>query len=358
MHPSALENAKRFRDAYIASYGGLTLVEVGSQDVNKSLRTIFPNATRYLGIDFVEGRGVDIVLDGPYRITLSDETADIVLCSSAFEHSEFFWLIFLEILRILKPAGLFYLNAPSNGNFHRYPVDCWRFYPDSGVALVRWANRNSVPPLLLESYRSAQDRDVWNDFVAVFLKDQEKAELYPRRILDSFLEVRNARRHGHDGFQNFSSQTEDQLTICRLRSEAVELQEKEQSTRAPGSRGAYEPDSQIGFLYRWHLDTPRSDGTGDAFYCNALQIRGWALGVSGRRLHIAIRQNGLTRCYPLNENRNDVIRKILGEDPDEHAQLMCGFDYTFPISAPIEFGFECYAQFIWLKAFDPVLGGK
>ena len=30
---------------------------------------------------------------------------------------------------------LFYLNAPSNGEFHRYPVDCWRFYPDAGGAL-------------------------------------------------------------------------------------------------------------------------------------------------------------------------------------------------------------------------------
>ena len=31
---------------------------------------------------------------------------------------------------MLRPAGLFYLNAPSNGDFHRYPVDCWRIMPD------------------------------------------------------------------------------------------------------------------------------------------------------------------------------------------------------------------------------------
>jgi SAM-dependent methyltransferase len=73
---------------------------------------------------------------GSYKLPFADGSVDVVLSSSCFEHSEFFWLLFLEILRVLRPEGLFYLNAPSNGPFHRYPVDCWRFYPDSGNALV------------------------------------------------------------------------------------------------------------------------------------------------------------------------------------------------------------------------------
>lgn len=94
-----------------------------------------------------------------------------------------FWILFLEILRITKPTGLIYINVPSNGPFHRYPVDCWRFYPDSGNALVTWAKRNQLNPMLLESYTDHQDLDYWNDFVAVFLKDQSFQHLHTDRML-------------------------------------------------------------------------------------------------------------------------------------------------------------------------------
>lgn len=72
----------------------------------------------------------------------------------------------LEIIRILKPNGLLYLNAPTTGSFHRFPVDCWRFYPDSGSALVRWAERNDYKPALLESF--VQVGGEFQDFVGVF----------------------------------------------------------------------------------------------------------------------------------------------------------------------------------------------
>ena len=29
---------------------------------------------------------------------------------------------------------------PSSGHEHRYPVDCWRYYPDGVTALARWAD--------------------------------------------------------------------------------------------------------------------------------------------------------------------------------------------------------------------------
>jgi hypothetical protein len=84
------------------------------------------------------------------------------------EHSEMFWVVFLEMMRVLEPASLLYMNGPSNSSFHRYPVDCWRFYPDTGGALVTWARRSNINALLLESYVSLQQDGGWNDFVGVF----------------------------------------------------------------------------------------------------------------------------------------------------------------------------------------------
>lgn len=191
MHPTALFNAQLFFDNYAAKFPTATVVDIGSQDVNGSLKSVCPAQFNYIGVDFVEGPGVDIILDDPYRLPFDNGTVDIVVSSSCFEHSELFWVLFLEILRILKSPGLFYLNAPSNGAFHRYPVDCWRFYPDSGNALVTWAKRNGYSASLLESYTSNQLGGFWNDFIAVFLKGEHYAETFSSRITSGFSEFTN-----------------------------------------------------------------------------------------------------------------------------------------------------------------------
>lgn len=127
-----------------------------------------------------------------------------------------FWVLFLEIMRVLKPHGLFYLNAPSNGPFHRYPVDCWRFYPDSGRALIAWARRNGVNAALLESYTSAQYREPWNDFVAVFLRDEAFVAAYPERIIDRLDGITNALRFGSDDLLQHTPDPEDQRRLLMV----------------------------------------------------------------------------------------------------------------------------------------------
>lgn len=212
-----MRNCQRFFETYgepLATNGDVTVIDIGSQDVNGSLREVTPANFKYIGVDMVAGKGVDIVLDDPYTLSLESESADAIICSSCFEHSEMFWLLFLEIMRVLKPTGLFYLNAPSNGAFHRYPVDCWRFYPDSGNALVAWGRRNGINPVLLESYISGRDRDGFNDFVAVFLKDEGHADLYPSRVTSTFADFDNGISHGSPYISNFGEHPKN--TMGRL----------------------------------------------------------------------------------------------------------------------------------------------
>jgi SAM-dependent methyltransferase len=197
MHVSALENGKRFFDTYVAPLQSVTVVDIGSQDVNGSLKSVCPAHAKYIGVDFVAAKGVDVILTDPYKLPFESNSLDAIVSSSCFEHSELFWVLFLEIMRVLKPTGLFYLNVPSNGVFHRYPVDCWRFYPDSGNALASWAKLNGMNTTVLESYTSNQVNkdwrinEDWNDFVAIFVKDQSQASLYPKRVLHSFKDFTN-----------------------------------------------------------------------------------------------------------------------------------------------------------------------
>ncbi|MDR0498812.1 MAG: class I SAM-dependent methyltransferase [Holophagales bacterium] len=205
------------------SHDDLKIIEIGSQDVNGSIRSAAPPNCKYIGVDFVEGKGVDVVLDDPYSLPFNSEEADIVLSSSCMEHSEMFWLVYLEMLRILKPKGLIYLNAPSNGLIHRYPVDCWRFYPDSGHALVSWARRNSINAALLESYLSLQEVHPWNDFVAVFVKDEKFVADFPKRILHNLTAFQNGIIYGKNELLNPNVIPEDQQNIIVMFHKIKEL---------------------------------------------------------------------------------------------------------------------------------------
>ncbi len=217
MHPTALNMSSLFFKAYTDDIANGTVLEIGSQIIGDenggSVREMSPPRFEYIGADFVSGKGVDVILDDPYVLPFDSESVDIILCSSCFEHCEFFWLTFLEMMRVLKGSGLLYLNAPSNGSFHRFPVDCWRFYPDSGRALVRWANRNNYNAVLLESFISRQGGGfggLWSDFVSVVLKDVQCISKYNGRIIDKYTDFINGFRAESDDIVNLQELSEDQ----------------------------------------------------------------------------------------------------------------------------------------------------
>jgi SAM-dependent methyltransferase len=214
MHDTAMNYGGAFVRTYLSD-APQTIVDIGAQDFCGSLKGHVRPNDRYIAVDFAGSPNVDVVLTDPYKLPFDDESVDAILCSSCFEHAEFFWESFLEMVRILKPAGLIYLNVPSNGAFHRYPVDCWRFYPDSGRALERWATRKGFNVAMLESFTGKQDGDLWNDFVAVFVKDEANASLYPKRMQDMIGAFSNGLVHGSDELRSYSLFPED-VTMASL----------------------------------------------------------------------------------------------------------------------------------------------
>ena len=152
MHISAINSFLDFKKNYLSDKNSeIKIVEIGSK-TNESIKKYLNKNYKYIGVDIVEGNNVDIVLEDPYKLPFENESIDVVISISTFEHTEFFWLSYLEILRILKPTGLFFLNAPSNSKYHRHSTDNWRFYPDSSKALERWGQRNNFKPKNLEHF--------------------------------------------------------------------------------------------------------------------------------------------------------------------------------------------------------------
>ena len=165
MHTSSMDKMKAFRDKYLASKKDqeISILDIGSQEVhvNGSYKPLFSDQAKwkYQGGDMVAGNNVDIVLTDPYNWSqISSNSVDVVISGQAFEHIEYFWITMLEIARVLKPGGLVCIIAPSSGYEHRYPVDCWRFYPDGFSALAKYAKLD-----LLESYTQWEDSDLYDE---------------------------------------------------------------------------------------------------------------------------------------------------------------------------------------------------
>jgi SAM-dependent methyltransferase len=171
MHTSSLDNMKRLAGTHLAESSSLDIIDLGSFDVNGSYRPIFDRPNwRYRGVDMVEGPNVDLVMADPYRIPLPTRSVDLVVSGQAFEHVELFWITFLEMVRILRPGGLIFLIAPSRGPEHRYPVDCWRFYPDGYRALARFGGVKLLDVTTDWGQDGPADSREWGDTVGVFSK--------------------------------------------------------------------------------------------------------------------------------------------------------------------------------------------
>jgi len=115
----------------------LSVLDIGSRDVNGSFRDSFPKNYTYLGVDIEAGNNVDIVLSNPHRwAELDGQQFDVLISANTIEHVEDIYAWFKEFGKFLKSGGYFYINSPVIHHIHRYPIDCWRVLPDGMKFLI------------------------------------------------------------------------------------------------------------------------------------------------------------------------------------------------------------------------------
>jgi SAM-dependent methyltransferase len=109
------------------------VLEIGSMNVNGSVREYFTEATEYIGIDMQEGNGVDIVMPSTNCISKwGQESFDTVLCLEVLEHDRTFWRTVEDMRLLVKRGGHMIITTPSYlFPYHGYPKDYYRFSEDT-----------------------------------------------------------------------------------------------------------------------------------------------------------------------------------------------------------------------------------
>jgi len=135
-------------EVWIASLLGIEksiqgdVLEVGSMDINGSIRHLFANARRfpsYVGVDMRRGERVDPQAEGD-ALPCGDGQYGAVVALEMLEHDDHFWITLAECHRVLKCDGWLVITTRAFGfPKHEYPNDYWRFTAEGLRAVIRRA---------------------------------------------------------------------------------------------------------------------------------------------------------------------------------------------------------------------------
>lgn len=111
------------------------ILELGARVIGTQgdlhIRKIFAaknNKNDYVGVDYIEGPGVDLVAN-VQDIPLPDGSFNTIVAMNLFEHVEKFWLVFDEMKRLSSDDGVIICATPFSYDIHGCPYDYYRFTP-------------------------------------------------------------------------------------------------------------------------------------------------------------------------------------------------------------------------------------
>src|SRR3984893_12361168 len=103
-------------DFFSAKNPNQRVLEIGSYDLNGSVRQFFPTnqGGKYVGVDLCEGPGVDVGGFGR-ELSFDDESFDVTLSCECFEHDRHWGKTFTNMHRMTKSGGVVAFTCASLG---------------------------------------------------------------------------------------------------------------------------------------------------------------------------------------------------------------------------------------------------
>jgi autotransporter strand-loop-strand O-heptosyltransferase len=104
---------EKVKEKYPNYFKNKKVLDIGSLDINGNNRTLFENST-YIGLDLDEGKNVDTIGIG-HLYDAPNEYFDTIISTEVFEHDMFYEKTIENIIRMLKPGGLFLFTCAAPG---------------------------------------------------------------------------------------------------------------------------------------------------------------------------------------------------------------------------------------------------
>lgn len=110
---------------------GKRVLEVGSRNVNGSYRLFVDrwHPASYLGVDIIDGEGVDRICPVESLCDeLREHSFDVVVSTEMLEHVDDWRTCVSNLKRVVAPGGILLVTTRSKGMaYHGWPYDFWRY---------------------------------------------------------------------------------------------------------------------------------------------------------------------------------------------------------------------------------------
>lgn len=113
-HADQFEFVKLIKRTLPAFFEGSSVLEIGSSDINGSVRSFFSGAKSYTGVDVAAGPGVDRVCQGQL-VDYATGAFDVVISCECMEHNPFWIETISNMFRMVKPGGLVIVSCATIG---------------------------------------------------------------------------------------------------------------------------------------------------------------------------------------------------------------------------------------------------
>ncbi|MEO8081691.1 MAG: class I SAM-dependent methyltransferase [Caldimonas sp.] len=165
-HPEQAEFFSGVRTHYPASFKGARVLEVGSLDINGSVRELFEDCD-YTGVDLELGPGVDLACQGQL-VEFPSGHFDTVISAECLEHNPFWRETVANMLRMTRPGGLVLVSCATTGRLEHGTT---RTNPDASpfTAAAKWDYYRNLDRSDLEASLNLAgwltDRASWVNFI-------------------------------------------------------------------------------------------------------------------------------------------------------------------------------------------------